>query len=253
MKRGNRAQEEKVFNRKTIHLYVITISLIAVFIVVGLIMLRYSVEGERNLPFEIKEINVISTASGIQQRDDYGYWYTELFKKNDIYFEIAKNPGHSREETISRIVFENFRIEKYNDTGNSIIYRQYEKGVYRYTEEFIIEDRLEYIGSMNTNIRELQINNQGGLIGFSVVIKEMGQYFFETNEAFVMDGTMLNRAGVSLEDITMTLYFDIIIEIGSGNRFRAEYRIDLPAGNILEEGMVHTEITDSSRVVFRRF
>jgi len=243
-------KEEKAFNKKTIHAYVIMVFVIIIFITVGLIMLRYYAQGERNLPFEIKQIDIISTVNGIPQRNEEGEWYTELFQKNDIYFYIVKNDGNGREEAIRSIVFENFRIVEYNDTGNVQIYRQHDIGKYLYTEEYIVTDRLEYIGSAATNISEMKINNQGGLIGFSVVIKELGQYFFETEGIFSMDGTLLGRVDVSLEDITLTIYFDIIIEIGSGNSFRTEYRIELPVGNILEDGMSQVEMTDN--MIFRR-
>ena len=246
-------QEEKVFNRKTIHTSIIVISIVVILIIVGFIMLRYSVQGERNLPFVIEQIDIISTAAiGNVQRNEEGIWYAKLFQKNDIYFYIVKNNEYRGEETIRSVIFENFQIEKYNDKGVAILYRQYDVAIYQYTEEFVINDRLEYTGGIRTNTRELQINNQGGLIGFSLVIKELGEHAFNIGETFETDGTLLARIGVSSEDIELIFSFDIVIELGSGNRFRAGHRIELPAGNILEEGMVHREITGLSSLVFRR-
>ncbi|MCL2382763.1 MAG: hypothetical protein FWC79_00935, partial [Oscillospiraceae bacterium] len=111
-------QREKVFNKKTIHAYIIAIAIATILAIVGLIMLRYSVEGERDLPFEIKSILIVSTVEGGSgERDEEEQWFIELFQINDIFFEIAKNESHRREDTIRSIVFENIRIETYNDKG----------------------------------------------------------------------------------------------------------------------------------------
>ncbi|MCL2383989.1 MAG: hypothetical protein FWC79_07780 [Oscillospiraceae bacterium] len=251
-------QREKVFNKKTIHAYIIVIAIAVILAIVGLIMLRYSVEGERNLPFEIKSILIVSTVEGgAVERDDYEQWFIELFQINDIFFEITKNANHRREDTIRSVVFENIRIEAYNDIGTAKMYRQYNNyGGYQYTEEFLLTDRIEFEGNTSTDIGALQINNQGGvLIGFRVALKDIGRYPVTEDEIFRANGAALNSAGINLDDITMTLLFDIIIETGSGHRTRAEYSIELPAGNILEEeeGRLHTRITDLSNMVFRRF
>ncbi|MCL2355289.1 MAG: hypothetical protein FWC68_05460, partial [Oscillospiraceae bacterium] len=208
--------KEEVFSKKMIHMYIIGISIIVIFTVVGFIMLRYSVEGERNLPFEIKEISIISTADVNQQRDEEDEWITEVFQKNAIYFRIEANQRRGRDEIIQSVVFDSFSIEKYNETGSVKIYRQYNRGEYRYTDEFLVEDRLEFVGNVSTNISELQINNRGGIIGFSVVIKGLGEYEFDDNELFTADGLLLDRIDVTLEDIMLVLSFNITIETVAG-------------------------------------
>ena len=48
---------------------VILIVIILVLFVVGIIMLKYNVEGEQNMPFILSDILVISSAEGYQENE----------------------------------------------------------------------------------------------------------------------------------------------------------------------------------------
>ena len=124
---------------------------------------------------------------------------------------------------------------------------------YSYTDEYKIQNSLEYLGGLATNTETLQINNQGGLIGFSITADNIGEYIFSENEKVPSDGTLLAKAGISSEDITFQVSFDLIIETESDNRFKANIIFDLPTGNILEEGVGTLEDTELTNIIFKRF
>jgi len=245
----------RVFNKKMIHTYIVLIAILIVAVVVGLIMLRYSIQGERTMPFTINQMHIISTATtmaGSEQVDEYGQWHMDLIQKNEIYLYIAANPEYRRDEAISSVILDNFRIEKYNEAGQVQLYRQYDIGVHNFAEEFLVEDRLEITGNVITDVRALEINNQGGVIGLGVIIRDIARYNLVQGERAQINGITLAEEGVTAEDIKVTIYFDITIEIVSGNRFRAQHRIELPVGNILENGLEHVIVEDLSGMVFRR-
>ena len=124
---------------------------------------------------------------------------------------------------------------------------------YNYSDEYKIENSLELLGGMSTNMEILQINNQGGTIGFSVTADNIGEYVFKENEKLPSDGRLLTIAGVEKENINFTISFDLIIETESNHRFKSNISLNLPTGNILENGVGALEDTEMKNVVFKRF
>ena len=50
-------------------------------------MFKYTVEGEKNLPFKIAKINIVSTAESnlIEEENDEEEWRSKMLQKNDIF------------------------------------------------------------------------------------------------------------------------------------------------------------------------
>ena len=245
--------KEEIFNRKTLHWYMVIIAVIIVLIAAIIIMIKYSVEGEKKLPFQIREINIISTAVGKEAKDENGDWYTDLAQKNDVYVYLDKNDNYKKEAILRKIEFTNFIVTKETDKGKVEIYRPCSEDGFEYKEEYLITDSLEYKGAVKTDSKELKINNQGGLVGFSILTSDIGRYYFSQNEVFEMDGTLLNKVEIKEEDIIFKVSFDIIIETETGLKFKANYTLNLPEENILEEGIINTKDTELSKLIFKRF
>jgi len=204
------------------------------------------------MPFEIQEMDVISTAIGSSSKDDAGTWYADLSQKNDIYFYIGKNENYKREAIIKSITFDNFQIKKYNETGTAQIYRPSGDDAYTYTNDYAAGDNIKYVGGKSTDVQQLVINNQGGVIGFSILVGDIGKYQINDDETISVDGTLLKKAGITSDDIKMEVNFDITIETESGDKFKASDTINLPSGNILDEGVSTQKVTDLSKLVFKR-
>ena len=239
--------------KRIIHIYAIIFVVIIILLFACALMFKYHVEGEKNLPFNLKKINIISTAESALNKDEE-VWHAKILQKNDIFFVIEKNSNYKKDETIKSVSFENFQVEKLNEDMIISIYRPTTSvDKYTYSEEYKIENSLEYQGGMSTNAEVLQINNQGGLIGFSVTSDNIGEYVFKENEILPSDGRLLAKANVNSENIKFEISFDIIIETNENHRFKTNMKIELPTGNILEEGVGTLEDADLENVIFKRF
>ena len=239
--------------KRIIHTYVVIVIVIMIMLIAGLLMFKYHVEGETNLPFVLKKINIISTAESDLNQDEEGVWHAGILQKNDIFFTIEKNDNYKKEELIKKVSFENFQVTKTNENMAVEIYKPtISASTYNYSDEYKVE-RLDYQGGQSTNTEILQINNQGGLIGFSITSGNLGEYIFSENEKLPSDGRLLAKAGIKSEDIDFKVSFDLIIETESDHKFKANITLDLPTGNILEEGVGSLEDTQLENVVFKRF
>ena len=243
------------FNKKRIiHIYVIVFILVIIALITAALMLKYHIEGEKNLPFRLKKINIISTAESNLTKDEEEMWHAGILQKNDIFFVIEKNSNYKKEEAIKRISFENFKVIKSNDEMIVKLYRPTTSvSTYNYIDEYKIENSLELLGGMSTDLKTLQINNQGGTIGFSITSDNIGEYIFKENEKVPSDGRLLAKAGVKQENINFSISFDLIIETESNYRFKSNIILDLPTGNILENGVGTLEDTEMKNIIFKRF
>lgn len=239
--------------KRIIHIYVVIFIVVMLILIAALFMFKYHVEGEKNLPFRVKKINIISTAESSLNQDENGVWHAGILQKNDISFVIEKNSKYKKEETIKKVSFDNFNITKQNENMVVNIYRPTNSvNTYNYIDEYKIQNSLEYFGAQETSTEEFQINNQGGLIGFSVTSDNLGEYIFTENEKVPSDGKLLAKAGIKAEDMNFKLSFDLIIETETGHKFKSNMVLDLPTGDILKDGVGTLEDTELENVIFKR-
>ena len=83
---------------------IVFIIIVFIIAIVSLMMLKYEVEGEINMPFNLSRIMVVSSAEGIQKEGTENIWDLELLQNNDIYLEITKNPEYKKTELIDKII-----------------------------------------------------------------------------------------------------------------------------------------------------
>lgn len=180
---------------------------------------------------------------------------SKLNPKNDIYFAFEKNSNYKKQDTIKKIKFCNFIINKETENGTVVIYRPSTNELtYDYkNEEYIVNDSLEYEGALSTNPEVLQISNQGGIIGFSILQKDIGEYTYNKEEKIVSDGKLLEKAGIDIENVKLEVSFDVIIETTLGYNFKSNVKLDLPTGNILQDGVSTKEDSELTNVIFKRF
>ena len=114
--------------QKLFQICIIIIVVTAVLFGVGMIVLRYQVEGETNLPFEITKISIISSVDGKDETDDANKWNISVNQNNDIYIYIDKNNDYNKTEIIDSIIIDNIRINKNTEKGVTNIYKPTEKG-----------------------------------------------------------------------------------------------------------------------------
>lgn len=239
--------------KSVIRFVIVVVVLSLIITVVCLLMLKYAVEGENNMPFELSQLILVSTAEGNDIEGQDNTWNFDLVQNNDMYIYISKNKNYKETEIIKNIKLNNFKIEDGPKTGKITIYRpsHAEDKIYEYKDEYIINDEIIYQGSEFTNAKNLEIANQGGIIILRFCNNEIGKYS-SNDETIRHDGTILSKIGLVDEDVKCKISFDITIELASGTKFTGNIKLDVPSGNIVTSGTSNYEKTDFKDVVFKR-
>lgn len=241
--------------KKIIRIFVIIFITVLIATVIALLILKYNVEGEESVPFELSKIMVISTAEGIDtlQENAENKWNLKLVQNNDIYLDISKNKNYEETEIIDKIIIDNFEVKEAPNKGQVKLYKPTARNdmAYENIEENEVKEALEYTGKENSNTKNLEIANQGGLVLFRCSIEDLGEYVSNANE-IKHDGTILKAQNIDYKDIQCKVNFDLSIELKSETTYTASITIDLPAGNIMEEGTSHYQRIDFRDLIFRR-
>ena len=91
----------------------------------------------------------------------------DIYQNNDIYFSIEKSENADEDETIKSVSIENIQITKTPAVGEikSYMPNSGEGRAFTYTEDYVIQNQsLTYQGGTQTDLKMLQIGNQGGNI-----------------------------------------------------------------------------------------
>ena len=166
--------------KKVIYFFIAVFIIALIAIIICLLMLKYDVEGENNMPFELSQMVVISTAEGVEKEGE-NTWNFDLVQNNDIYIHISKNKNYTKEELIKSITLDNFSINKNPAKGEIILYRpsNAEDKVFEYKDEYKITDKLFFLGTENTNLKQLEVANQGAVITFRCTNQNLRRIHFK--------------------------------------------------------------------------
>lgn len=227
--------------------------LIAITIVVS-IVIRYDVEGEKDLPYSISKILVTSHAfaNDNAQKADGVIWDIDLKDDNNVYIYIEKNDLETK-ETIKEVKISNFKVTKAAQIGNVKIYRptgDLGSSLYQYSEQNYLNSEIIYSGARVDTLKNLEIRNEGGMIGFRVSLEDLGNY--TSNESVTYNGSLLSEVGVTSKDMEFSISFDLTITLDNNVSFVGTYNLDLPCGDIINEDEPHLELTDFKDIVFKR-
>lgn len=238
-------------NKKSFHLCMIIIIIAVILFVVGIIILQYNVEGEKNMPFKLSKISIISTQEGLDSEVVDTKWAFQVYQSNDIYLYISKNENYDKTEIIKSINIDNIKVET-KEQKNVNIYKpdsQEEKVIFKNKEENKVQN-LEYLGDLESNLKQLKISNQGGVIAFRVSNDNLTKY--TTNDDEVNHSELLKKAGITEETLKEKISFDLKINLESGKEYKTNVTIDLPVEGVVENGTASKEITDLEDIVFKR-
>lgn len=232
--------------------YIIVIVLIAA--VIALLILKYQVEGEKNMPFKLSSVIIVSNAEGYQEKENKDYrWDAEIYQNNDIYLNIEKNKNYKETEAIKSIIIDNIKIKQKPQIGEIEFYRPSKENVqtYSYEEEYKMGERTEYIGDTKSDIKNLKIANQGNTLMFRILNKT-GKRYTSNEEILEHNGKLLNKVGITYEQVKVKVSFDLTISLESEISFKANIELELPVGDITKEGSSNLEITNMKNIVFKR-
>lgn len=238
-------------NKKYFNIVIIIIIIVSILFLFGMIVLKYHVEGETNMPFELSKISIISSSQGVDKGTKDTRWAYDISQTNDIFLYIDKNDTYGKTEIIQSVRIDNIQIQA-KQKDNIKIYRpdgQEEKLIFKNKEENEVQN-LRYEGSIESNLKQLKISNQGGLVAFRYAINNLSEY--SSNEEEINHQELLKKAGIKQEDLETKIIFDLIIQLQDGKEYKASISLDFPIGNVIEEGTSSMEITDVKDYIFKR-
>lgn len=246
-----REKIKELTQSKIFHICMIIVIITIIVFIAGMLVLRYNVTGEVNMPFTLKKIAIISTQEGIDDGQTDTKWSFDIYQANDLYLYIEKNNNYKKTELISEVKIDNFTIEAQN-TDNIKIYKpdaQEENVIFKYKEENIVQD-LVYTTDTQANLKNLKISNQGGVIAFRCSNNNIAKY--KSDEEEINHNELLKKANIKNEDIEIKITFNLTIILEDGKKYEATISTKLPSGDVVENGNTSEEITDLKDVVFKR-
>lgn len=234
------------------------IVVICVGITVFIRVNEYNKNGEKNMPFNISKIIIISTAQKDESVDaptdlnSESIWNFNIIQNNDIYLKIDESEGHK--EKLKSVTISNIEVVQPPQKG---ILRPYmpnslDGDRYTYTSDYTVSGSLTYRGAEESNYKNLQVNQNGGVIGISFANKDLEKYSSGEDTEVTYDGKMLSKLGITDEDMKSKIAFDLIIELDDGKSYSGRVNLDINCEGLVENGTSQIEISDFSNVVFKR-
>ena len=239
--------------KQTIKLCVAVFVFAIIILLVVTVMIGYQVEGDKNMPFNLSKVIIISTAEGTET-EGKKKWNFDVYQNNDLYIYLDKNENYVGDEKVIKSVrLENINITKAPNKGEIKVYmpNSVEGRLYSNEEEYLVNGSLEYKGAGESDSKALEVGSNGGNVLIRFSNTGLGTYSSDGDKEIVHDGTLLEKVDVTDEDIKFNISFDLVITVDNCS-YRANLNYTLPCGNIIEEGTSSIEQTDFSNVVFKR-
>ncbi len=228
-----------------------------ILVMIGIVIYiikRYETEGEKTLPFNIEKILIVSNVDGQKNEDGQNIWNIKLTQFNDVYIYIKKDDSNDNEVTIKNITLDNFNIQNGPTKGELKLYRPTGEleNLYTYSEQDYLNSNLVFKGSKIDDLKNLEIGNSGGVMAFRTAIENLGNYTSNEDTEIVYDGSLLQKIGITFENIKFDLGMDITIQTSDNVSYKGTINLNFPAGDIITNGSSNIEITDFSNIVFKR-
>lgn len=245
---------KNITNRKMFHLAMVIVIIAVILFLSGIIILRYNVEGETNMPFVLNKISVISQVDGEEKEvtDANNHFAFNVFENNDIYVYIEKNENYDKEELIKSVVINNISLETSPQMGITKFYHPEVEEVDMMFKNSAENETnsIEYIGDIKSDLKNMKISNQGGIVAFRYGIQDITTY--ETNENEIQHNQLLSKAQINVDSIKSRLKFDLNILLDSGKMFQTTISLDLPIDDVVSSGVTSKEFTDMDDYIFKR-
>lgn len=258
------------------------IFLIAVAIAfAGFTVLKYQVEGEKKVPFQIGKIIVISSATTtekdtvneeaqqqaegeapqdgntqsqqpVEPEENY-VWNEKVVQTNDVYIYLDKNSDYKGEQAIKKVRIENIKILENVKIGKIQVYmpNSLNDGLYKYVNDYLVSTTLTYTGSNADNKKALQINNQGGCVCISFANMGLDNYRSNDEQELPQGGTILEKLNITNEDLKFKVSFDLVIEV-QDKTYKTTVTLDMPIDGVINQKETYTTIENFEKTIYKR-
>lgn len=85
-----REKIKELTQSKIFHICMIIVIITIIVFIAGMLVLRYNVTGEVNMPFTLKKIAIISSQEGIDDGQTDTKWSFDIYQANDLYLIYRK-------------------------------------------------------------------------------------------------------------------------------------------------------------------
>ena len=103
-----------IIGKRSFHIGMVIVIIAIILFILGMIVLKYNVEGETNMPFQLKKIILISSSEGVDKEAGENKWAFDINQTNDKIAEYVSNDeeiNHSELLKKSNITEENLRAK----------------------------------------------------------------------------------------------------------------------------------------------
>ncbi len=240
--------------KQTIKLVIAVFALVLIITFACIMMMKYEVEGETNMPFQLSKIMIIGTAEGVEQEESDLKWDFSIYQNNDIYFYIDQNEEIDEDDLlIKNVEISNINVTKAPQKGTIQTYMPNSEAgrLYSYDEQFLVQDSLTYKGASQSSSTNLEIGSKGGTAWIRFSNTNIGNYSSDKDEEIVHDGSLLEKIEATKEELSFEISFDFMIET-TENKYKANINLQLPTGDLAAEKTCYLEKTDMSDIIFKR-
>lgn len=246
---------EKEAKKRVLRKYIFIAFLLIAIAISILLMIKYNVEGEQNMPFEINKIVVQSTLDAQNREESQNLWDLGLTQNNDIYIYIQKNEENQKEQKIKSIEISRITTHKKNEKGELAVLLPTSNKInqiYTSSTQNYINKSITYYANTSDNLEKQEICQDGGMIAFRISNQNIGEYISNEGDEIKYDKSLLEKAGIDEENLKFTIEIDLKIELESDEKYKGTITLDLPVDTFEKGGAVNKEITDLKEIIFKR-
>ena len=241
--------------KRILRKYIFIAFLLLITAIVILLMIKYNVEGEKNMPFKLSKIVVQSTIDTKSREGTGNLWDLELTQNNDIYIYIEKNKNIESESKLKSIKIKRTssivkpkkgQISVLLPTSNNI------NKIFLNSTENYLNKTIEYNANTSDNLEKQEICQDGGMIAFRISNQNIGEYISNEGDEIKYDKSLLEEAGIDESELKFTAEIDLVIELSEDEKYKGTISLELPTDTFENRGSITTEITDTSKIIFKR-
>lgn len=241
--------------KRVLRKYVFIAFLLIITAVVILLMIKYNVEGEKNMPFKLSKIVVQSTIDTKNREGTGNLWDLELTQNNDVYIYIEKNKEVESENQIKSIKIKRItpvvkpakgKISVLLPTSNKV------NKIFSNSTENYLNKTIEYNANTSDNLERQEICQDGGMMAFRISNQNIGEYVSNEDTEIKYDKSLLEKAGIDEKELKFTVEIDLVMELAEDEKYKGTISLDLPTDTFENKGTITTEITDTSKIIFKR-
>ena len=239
-------------NSKVFHRCVIALIIVLIAFSCLLITLKYNVEGEKNMPFKIEKISIISTSEAVDNIENKTHkWEYTINQVNDVYIYIDEDITSNKELMLKEVMIENFIIEGIRTKDIQVFRPSVNEGKKMFNNNIEnITSKIIFKPQEIADIKNLSVSYKGGMIGFRVSNSNIS--VLASNEEEVNHNELLKTSLVKKEDLEIDVTFDLKIKLSDDITYLGNLEITLPVGDVINEGTTSIEKSNIKKAIFKR-